>query len=270
MVGIVALLPALISAIGGISQLSQSKKYSDSEKPDYKISAESQRRLANAERMAGERNLPGQSLIEDKIKEATAAGLFNLKQMGQSGGQIIEGLTRLIKGERDTMADVGIAAAENYNKNQSMLRNELGVMSAEKEKEWQYDKYMPYLQSQQTARELESAGTQNIMSAVNVAASSYTQEKMWGDYMKMLEGQNIQATPPTTPTTPPPVYKKTEPPVMGLEGVKGWMPEVNPTPPLSEFTKSPGLSLSSYMGNGNGYSDYYDFLLKSIMPDYLR
>ncbi len=190
----IAMLPAIISAIGGAVQVAQGAKNAGKTAPPYEISESAKRRMKNAEVLAAQRGLPGQAEMEEKIRTSAANAVSAIKKNAQSGSEIIAGLGRVQSRENEAMNQLGIEAAQDYYNRQNIMQEELSRMDEQERQKWQYNQYEPYLVAQQAAKEQKSAGWQSIMNAVNVAAQTKTNEDNWNTYLKMLSGETGTGT----------------------------------------------------------------------------
>jgi len=172
--------------IYGLFQTGQSKKYADTERPGYDIPEEYKQMLNSAKMQALQTQLPGQGLAEEKIGAATSKGLSYAKEATDSPASIL-GMTAALTGqEQEKMRDLGIAAGENYNTNQGVLRSALGTMGEQKLNKWQWEKQMPYQEAMETASGLQEAGVENMFKGLGDAAGTVTSAMGTKQYMDLL------------------------------------------------------------------------------------
>lgn len=193
---VIAAIPSIIKAIQGISQGQQSKKYADEQRPAYEIPEELKQMLASARDQAAMTKLPGQSLAEENIRAATSKALTASKEATDSPVNILGAASQLAKQEQESMRGLAGLQAENWAANQANLREQLGLMGAEKQKQWMWEKQLPYEESMATAAALQEAGGENLMSGLSdlagMAYGAYT-NKQYLDAMGSMNADRTKA-----------------------------------------------------------------------------
>ena len=190
-------LAALISGIAGLAktgigayQLGQSKKYADTKRPDYNIPEEYKALLSSAQAQANQTQLPGQGLAEEKLAASTSRGITQAKQVLDSPASLLGYVAGTTSDEQAKIRDFGIAAGENFNTNQGVLRSALGIMGEQKATKQQWEEILPYQEAMATASSLQEAGTGNVVAGLGDAAGVAMSAIGTSEYMKALNNQS--------------------------------------------------------------------------------
>lgn len=203
-------LPILGSIMSGVSGLAsigmgiadrvKAKKERKSaqsffEENKFTIPEGAQGALSSAERQASGVRLPAEDIRRAQIQESTAGGLGALQQAGTSAADVLSGISGLYQGEQRAMQGLAVEGAERYDRNQSMLRGELGRMADWENLRWQKNIEQPYMQSMARAGQLEDRGTSMIgggLNAIGSAAGAYSQlssaESQYQDFLNNMVG----------------------------------------------------------------------------------
>lgn len=165
------------------------------ERPAYEIPEAQRQALESAKRQAYSTELPGQSILERKLGESTAAGVSNIKDAASSGSSALQAMLQTQGQEQDALSNIGVKAAENYNQNQGMLRGQQGLMAQYQDKALDINKMQPYQQKAATIAALTGSGLQNLFGAGAGAANAATtlqNQDMWKNYL--MGGMNPNNT----------------------------------------------------------------------------
>ncbi len=165
---------AVITAAGlawqvyqGVKQEQEAKKMmANNTRPNYAIPEEFFKALSSAEDQARQRLLPGQSLIEEEVGATTSRGADELKDTAGSGVDASGGIVQLYAKELDARRDIGLAAANNFNTNQQVLRTMQGVIGRARDNSFNINEMQPYLANAAAAGALHGAGQQNIAGGI--------------------------------------------------------------------------------------------------------
>jgi len=186
-------MPLTAAIIGGASGLLQTgmgiadsvkgnKKLKEAqsffEKNKYQIPESAKAALSSAERQASGVRLPGEDLRRAQIAEATSAGLGASQQAASSGADVLGVLAGLYGNQQQAEQNMAISGAERYDRNQSMLRSELGQMAQLEDQKWQYNSLYPYQQMLGQAEALQGRGAAGIgagLGTIGEAAGAYAQ-----------------------------------------------------------------------------------------------
>jgi hypothetical protein len=197
MVGtILAAVSAIISAIGGIKQLSDSSKYASESDPGFAIPPEAYQALALTKLKASLREMPGMDILEGKIGNTVAETMKNLKEVIDNPSSALGALSGLESKKNDLLSNLNLMNKDWWEKNQGELVQQLGAMSAwqNQKSEWGRQKY---LYSMQTASALQGAGEQNLLGAANNLAGYFNTKEYWD---KMIAAENARNNNPAGAT----------------------------------------------------------------------
>lgn len=195
MIGALALLPAAFQLGTGIYQGIKGNQLGRAKQPKFEIPKEQQQALGIAENLASQRNLPGQSIIEDKMRSSTASGVNALKGAGMNGSSM-QAMVDLFTNESLGLRDLGIAAEEQWIQKQGTLANALEQMAGWQNQKNQYEKYDPFAKQMETASMMKEGALQNTMGALSSGVSAgigMQNIAMEKDYMDFLTGQGKYA-----------------------------------------------------------------------------
>jgi len=130
--------------------------------------------------------LPGQNLMEQNVRGATADTVNNIQDMG--------GVSDLYMAQRNqnaAMNDIGIQSAANNMKNEMTLLNQLTTEADYADKEFDYNVNIPYQEKRQDALSRIGAGMQNLFGGLNTIASGAT------GFMGMQGKEGWNTAPPS-------------------------------------------------------------------------
>lgn len=211
-------LPLLPIALTGLSLLPEINKLGLSGKykrqadelakvkqPKYEIPDAQREALTRSRILALNTRLPGQSTMEQKIGQSTAAGQRYATETASSGVDALATASAMTGNQQSALGDLAIGAAENYYANQQKLNQQLGIYSQFEDKKWDINQYQPYLAAKQRESELRHAADVNKQSAIEGGASALGYGLLYGDKMGLFNGGSatIKSLSPTpTGTTP--------------------------------------------------------------------
>jgi hypothetical protein len=197
------LASAAISAGTGVYQSSRAKKMAEqaAARPTYEPSEEVKAALSDAERLALE-GMPSeqkQQYIEN-IQRANQSALR--AQAERKAG--LAGIGMMHQNELDQYRNLLAMDAQAKRQNQQNLQSVRQGMQSIRDKEFQLNKYNPFLQEQQDIRDLQAAGMQNIMQGTQSAISglgSAAQGKYELEKLKAMLAKKEDLAPRDTSTS---------------------------------------------------------------------
>lgn len=133
------------------------------------------RALGVAESLASQREIPGQSLYENKLATQTGAGMGNIMDVAGSSAAALGGVASLYGQEQNALTDLGIAGAQFYAGNQAQLQDALGRKREQEKEYWYLQKYAPYLEAKQKAEALRNAYLTNAVNSWGSAEAGVEQ-----------------------------------------------------------------------------------------------
>jgi hypothetical protein len=209
-----ALLPSLIQAGTAGVQMARAEGIKE-DRPEYNIPESAQQALGIRKRLATHRGLPGQSLIEDKLRGSTAAGVRAVQE-SEGGGEALGAIAEMYGSEQRGLAQLGIEGERQYLQNQMGLAQGLREMAPYEERAFDINKYQPYQEAARASSMLRGSAQQNIYGAGSGLANYLLQQQAID-----IMGQDQQAWyPGMVPGAPTGGAAATSgmPPVLGEQG----------------------------------------------------
>jgi len=160
------IVPSLFQTGVGVSQLLAAKKYGKEKRPEFEIPPALLEAVERMKDVASQRELPGAGRIYERLEKTQADALATLKESASSPGELLSGLQKVTDVTAEKKKDVGVAGEQAYNQNQFQLAKVLEGLSEMQEKQFMYNKYMPYLQAMDAAKRLSSSGLSNVYSGM--------------------------------------------------------------------------------------------------------
>ena len=182
-IGLLAGIPSLAL---GTYQAIKGYQLGNQERPEYEIPDSLKQMLGMAKTQASQTGLPGQSLLEQNIRGTTSRGA-NILERSTQGSQLLGGISDLVTGEQQQMANIGIAGEQQNITNQQNLQNALSTYAQYEDKAYEINELQPYLQAMQQAQALTSAGIQNIVGGIGGGLGAGMQSQMNTDYLDLLK-----------------------------------------------------------------------------------
>lgn len=146
--------------INGIGQLLKAKRIHP-ERPEYEIPEETKQMLGLRQSLLNA-GMPGEQQAKQDILTSQSNALGSLARGATDQSQYL-GLLGAITGQtNNAFNNLETQRAANYQNNVAGLERAQQVMSAAKDKEWELNKYDPYLMDLQRKYQLQNAGNQNI------------------------------------------------------------------------------------------------------------
>jgi len=164
-------LPSLVKGATSLYQMYQGNKLGKTKEEKYEIPESAKAALSSAQSQAAMKQLPGQGLMEDKLRRSTASGTNAVQQMG-GGSAGMGAMVDMLANEQNKQSDLDIQAANMYQANQGMLRNQLGNMAGYERQQNQRDLDV-YDQTMSESSDLKGAAMSNAFGAVKGGADSY-------------------------------------------------------------------------------------------------
>jgi hypothetical protein len=165
-------LPALFKTGTGIAQGIRAGQLGKTPRPEFEIPESATSSLDVAKRLASGRELPGQSIMEDKLRGSTAAGASEIKRVADSPVAAMGAISNLYKGEMEGMQNLDIASAQNYINNQKGLAGALDKYAGYEQQKFKYDKIDPYEAAMNASAMLKESSLQNIYGGIQGVTSN--------------------------------------------------------------------------------------------------
>jgi hypothetical protein len=167
--GILAGAGSLFGLVNGIGQILKSKRMNPV-RPQYEIPDETKQMLGLRENLLNA-EMPGEQQARQDIATTQANAMSNVARGASDQGQYL-GLLGALQGQANkSYNNLATEQAQNYNANVAGLERAQQVMAAAKDKQWELNKYDPYLMQLQRKYQLQNAGNQNIESGISGLSS---------------------------------------------------------------------------------------------------
>lgn len=182
-----AAIPAILQGATALYQGYKANQASKA-KANFQIPEAQKQAMNLAKTMATQKSLPGQSIIEDKMRGSTASGISAIKQTGNDA-DTMQAMVDLFTNEQMGFRDLGIAAEEQYISKQGTLMNALGNMAEWQNKANEFNIYDPYREKMREKTMMTEGAIQNAYGAAtsyvanNQAEKNYLMEKQYYDYL---------------------------------------------------------------------------------------
>lgn len=154
-------------------------------RPDFEIPQSEIDSLNSAKAQAGMTRLPGQSAIEGRLDQNTANEISDIQRMGTGGPNDINAAARAYGMQQEGENKLGIEASNMYLRNQDILRSQLDQNAEWQNKEWEWDKKLPYENTaaaigalrESSARNFDTGWKDLLGGGANLALSEYLNNK---------------------------------------------------------------------------------------------
>lgn len=181
---VIAAIPALVQAGTGIAQQVKAGKLRNQGRPGYAIPESAELSLDVAKHLAGQRQLPGAPILEDRIRSSTGSGVQAIKEIGASGASRLGAVTDLYRGEQMAFQDLEVQNAAWHFGNQATLMDELNRMAFWENKKSEWEERMPYMQDMAAAAAMTGAGMQNVFGGTDNLSTNLINQGRHDDMMK--------------------------------------------------------------------------------------
>ncbi len=164
----VALIPYLYQAVTGIAQSEDSKdELKNLKRPTYKTPSEVTQALTLSKREFSDPRFAGQAQLEAQVQQNASQALETAQRRG-SGMQNVAGI---VAANNQAAQDIGAEAARQQRGDLQDYQNMLQLMAGYKDKEFQMNKFAPYSDKYNEAREMKGAGQQNTFQALDALSA---------------------------------------------------------------------------------------------------
>lgn len=205
-------LPTALSLAKAYSQYKQMKEFENVERPKFEIPEAVKQQVNQAKYLGSMRELPGQNLMEAKLGQNTAKGIAQMQNAAANSADLASNIARLYGAQNEGIQNIGLKAGQNWLAQQGQLNNALGTLSQWQNKQFEFDKVMPYDDAKAAESAFRESSYRNLSSAVKdasalgTATSNYFQtknaieeqrKKQQEDYLKTLISYNNKSTTPS-------------------------------------------------------------------------
>lgn len=109
--------------------------------------------------------LPGEAEAVNRLGGSTSQAIALAKATGRSPAEIAAIIGSSNKNQNDALIDLGIAGSQRQQQDIANYQQMLNLLGEYKDKEFAYNKWMPYIADRQYAENLIGAGAQNMNAA---------------------------------------------------------------------------------------------------------
>ena len=158
--------------VGGIQSARANKALKNFKFPEYTMPSELENMLSMYQQRAAANELPGQSLMENKLGAQTAFGQRAAEKYAGTSGQALGAVTGLYGQQMNAVRDLGIKFADFKAQRENELGRAQQIMAQAQDKQWEINEWLP---SQYKYNELQSqkqAGASNLWGGLQDIASA--------------------------------------------------------------------------------------------------
>jgi len=190
-IGLIASLaiPALFnlgkSIVGGraLSKINRNRPSA----PTYSIPPAVHSYLAQKQLQA-QRGLPGQDVIESQIGANVAGTIGDVNRAASSSAAALGAVTDVRSGAQDAIRDLGVRSAEYQARQQDEAADAQRYMADYQEKEWEYNKNLPYQRKMNEWMSNRNAAMSNLWGGLEGIGSSVIQGAGNIAYQQQMQG----------------------------------------------------------------------------------
>ena len=170
--GIQGLMGLGKSIVGGIQSSRANKALKDFKFPKYTMPSELENMLSMYQQRAAANELPGQSLMENKLGAQTAFGQRAAEKYAGTSGQALGAVTGLYGQQMDAVRDLGIKFADFKAQRQNELGRAQQVMAEAQDKQWEINQWLPAQYKYNELQSQKQAGASNLWGGLQDVASA--------------------------------------------------------------------------------------------------
>lgn len=212
--GVQGLLGIGRGIFGGIQTAKANKALKNFKFPQYTIPGAYEDMMSLYKQRAAANELPGQSLMENKLGAQTAFGQRAAEKYASTSGQALGAVTGLYGKQMDAVRDLGIQFANFKAQRESELARAQQVMAQAQDKQWEINQWIPAQYKYNELQSMKQAGASNLWGGIQDVAGAgmnflggYAQMQglgamnPWGQGGYGAQGGNVGSgymTPPDT------------------------------------------------------------------------
>lgn len=167
-------IPALFNlgkSLFGAGQLANNRRPS---RPQYEIPSAVRSYLTRRNVMANQ-DMPGRDLIEDRIGANVANTIGDVNRAASSSGAALGAITNVNQRAQEAISDLGIQSAQYRQQQMDKAAEAQRYMADYQEKEWEYNKNLPYQRAMNEYTQKKQAGNANLWGGLEGIGSSVLQ-----------------------------------------------------------------------------------------------
>lgn len=181
---LLALIPTAARIGYGLWEMNKSAEYAKTPRPSYQISPALLAAVGNQERLASDRTAVSDTLtplLDKRWSDNLRAG----RDKAYSTGQLLGSTQEAYGANLDKLSEANYADLMNYVRQNEILNALLSdKLAPEQQKEWQWNKAMPYQQDMATSQHLREVAIKNLLYGIDTAPyvlGGMTGEKKTGE-----------------------------------------------------------------------------------------
>jgi hypothetical protein len=155
-------IPAVIQGVTGLVQSQRSKNIlKNLQRPTYAIPEAQTQALNRSKNLASSMNMAGQANVQQRLDQTSANALYDINQNSSSGVEALAALSGVYSNQMGQENQLGLNAAQDYERRQAMVGNELNKYAGFQDKAWDYNVNQPFQEKAAAAQALGEAGMRN-------------------------------------------------------------------------------------------------------------
>lgn len=186
----IAAIPSLMQGVVGITQMIKGKRTLDGlERPNYEIPSAVRQQLALSRQAFADPMMPGEARANSQIGASFSQGLRSARGTGNS----MAGIAMMQANANDAYGNLATTSAQFQEQDRANLMSNLGTFAQYQDQQWQQNKFAPYMDKYNQAREQIGAGQQNTFSALNGLSSVGMQYLSAQQTAKPVDGAQVRS-----------------------------------------------------------------------------
>jgi len=169
---IASAIPQVTKAITGISQKQKGKQLAqEAIRPDYKT-PESVLKAVDIAKALSAGELPGVDQYRSDISQVASQGMAGVIESAQSPAAVAQMASTLNTQQGQQLRDINTRQADYKTRIQQAYSDAMKYLGGFEQKEWEMNKFNPFVDKARAAEAMTGAGMQNVQSGVEGVATS--------------------------------------------------------------------------------------------------
>lgn len=170
--GVQGLLGLGRGIVGGVQTARANKGLKNFKLPQYTIPGAYEDMMSLYQRRAEANELPGQSLVENKLGAQTAFGQRAAEKYAGTSGQALGAVTGLYGKQMDAVRDLGIKFADFKSQREAELGRAQQIMAQAQDKQWEINQWIPSQMKYNELQSMKQAGASNLWGGIQDVAGA--------------------------------------------------------------------------------------------------
>ena len=158
--------------VGGVQTARANKGLKNFKLPQYTIPGAYEDMMSLYQRRAEANELPGQSLVENKLGAQTAFGQRAAEKYAGTSGQALGAVTGLYGKQMDAVRDLGIKFADFKSQREAELGRAQQIMAQAQDKQWEINQWIPSQMKYNELQSMKQAGASNLWGGIQDVAGA--------------------------------------------------------------------------------------------------